>query len=85
MIYTLASAPPEFAVANAQALLLKVVAVAIIIIGAGIIWAAKKGSFANVIGTVAILAVGLAVVMLGIGFATAGQSVGRTILAFFGF
>lgn len=70
---------------NTKALLLKIVGVAILFTGAGIIWASKKGQFAEVLGTVAIVAVGLTIVVLGLGFATAGQAVGQTVLAFFGF
>jgi predicted phage tail protein len=70
---------------NTQDLLLKVVGVAVILIGATIIFASRKGKFSNVIGTVAIVVVGLSIVVLGIGFATSGKKVGQTVLTFFGF
>ena len=79
-----AADPLNTALANAQGLLLKIVAVAIIVAGAAIIWKARQGELSDVLGTVAIIVVGVAVVVLGISFATSGKAVGQAVLSFFG-
>jgi hypothetical protein len=75
----------DVGVSNVQGLLLKLAGVAIIVVGAGVIWAAKKSKFGEVVGTVGIVLVGVSLIALGVGFAVGGTQIGRAVWSFFGF
>ena len=69
---------------NAEALLYKVGGVVLLVLGVMIMWASKRGQIATVLSQVAIIAIGLSVVVLGVGSMSAGTAVGTDVLAFFG-